>query len=158
WTMVCDSVSLCLSKGLGAPVGSLVGGSREFVEAAVRVRKRLGGWMRQSGHLAAAALIALEENVARLAEDHALAKQLAEGFHALAGAACEPARVETNIVLVEVRHPELGAADVARRLGDYGVKVMPFGPRHLRFVTHLDVGPDDVERALRSAEAILGGA
>jgi len=155
WTRQVDSVSLCLSKGLGAPVGSVVAGSADFVERAKPIRKRLGGWMRQSGILAAAGLIALRENVERLAEDHALARQLAESLDALEGLDCPPERVDTNIVLVRVDHPELDAVEVAARLGENRVKVMPLDPDHLRFVTHMDVGPDDVEHTVRVLRAIM---
>jgi threonine aldolase len=143
-----DSVSLCLSKGLGAPVGSLVAGSPEFLARARVVRKRLGGWMRQAGHLAAAGLVALEHNVARLAEDHALARSLAAGLHGLGGLSCPPEGVQTNLVFVDLPDPGPNAAELAQRLAADSVLAMPLGPRRLRFVTHLDVGPSDVERAL----------
>ncbi|MHC4262378.1 MAG: threonine aldolase family protein [Planctomycetota bacterium] len=155
WTMSVDSVSLCLSKGLGAPVGSLVAGSSEFVEAARGLRKRFGGWMRQAGLLAVAGQIALQENVERLAEDHALARSLAEELDAIEGLSCPVTRIETNIVLVGVDHPELTANEVAEAFGRYGVRVMALGPDDLRFVTHMDVGPDDVERTVRAARSIF---
>ena len=151
----CDSVSLCLSKGLGAPVGSVVAGSAEFARRALPVRKRLGGWMRQSGILAAAGLMALEENVARLADDHALARSLAESLHGRHGLTCPPSEVHTNLVLVRVAHPRLSAKDVATQLETHGVRVMALDADHLRFVTHLDVGPQDVERATRALERTL---
>lgn len=150
-----DSVSLCLSKGLGAPVGSLVAGSAPFVARARTVRKRLGGWMRQAGHLAAAGLVALEHNVARLAEDHALARVLAQGLHGFGGLVCPPESVETNLVFVELPPGGPPAALVAQRLAEAGVLAMPLGPRRLRFVTHLDVGPSDVERALAAMRRAL---
>lgn len=152
---VADSVSICLSKGLGAPVGSLVAGDEAFVASARRLRKRMGGWMRQSGLLAAAGLLALEENVERLAEDHALAKALAEGLNALPGLECAPDSVDTNIVRVAVTHPERTAAGLSEAFGEHGVSVLSLGPDHLRFVTHLDVGPADVERVLKAAAALL---
>lgn len=155
WARQVDSVSLCFSKGLGAPVGSIVAGSGEFVEKALRVRKRLGGWMRQSGIVAAGALMALRENVERLADDHALAKQLAEALNAMDGLVCPPETVHTNIALVRVEHPELNAVDVAARLSENSVRVMPLDPHHLRFVTHMDVGPSDVERTVRSLRGIM---
>ncbi len=154
WTRAFDSVSLCLSKGLGAPVGSLIAGSDDFVTRARHVRKRLGGWMRQSGIIAAGGLYALQHNVERLAEDHALARTLAEGLHALDGFRCPPEAVETNIALVEVDLPEWTAAEVAERFGTFGVRVMALGPGTLRFVTHMDVGPADVERVLSAAKAL----
>ncbi|MDE0903674.1 MAG: beta-eliminating lyase-related protein [Planctomycetota bacterium] len=150
-----DSVSLCFSKGLGAPVGSIIAGDGEFLERARLVRKRLGGWMRQSGHLAAAALHALENNVARLAEDHALARQLAERLGALPGLETEPDLVETNIVMVQVQHPGFDAKALSEALAQEGVLVMPMGERRLRFVTHLDVGPADLERLETAAHSLL---
>jgi threonine aldolase len=156
WAAEVDSVSLCLSKGLGAPVGSIVAGTAEFARRALPIRKRLGGWMRQSGILAAAGLMALEENVERLAEDHALARSLAEQLDGLHGLACPVRDVHTNIVLVRVRHPRLAAADVSARLAEHGVRVMALDREHLRFVTHLDVGPRDVERTRRALELVLG--
>ena len=155
FTRLADSVSLCLSKGLGAPVGSLIAGDEEFLARATRLRKRLGGWMRQSGVLAAGGIVALEENLERLAEDHALARSLAEGLDALTGLSCPPAEVESNIVLVEVDHPERSAADLVTAFESHGVRVFSLGPRHLRFVTHMDVGPADVERVVRAASALL---
>lgn len=156
WCRHVDTVSLCLSKGLGAPVGSLVGGDAAFLARARVLRKRFGGWMRQSGVLAAAGLIALEQNVTRLAVDHALARSLAAELASVRGLAVDPADVETNLVLVRVQHPEHTAATLSAALAEHGVRVMALGPEHLRFVTHLDVGPDDVARVGRAARAILG--
>ncbi len=150
-----DSVSLCFSKGLGAPVGSVIAGPREFLERAKLVRKRLGGWMRQSGVLAAAALMALEQNVDRLAEDHALAQLLAKSLHGVGGLSCDPKSVDTNIVRVEVGRAEFDGAGLAAQLKSRGVLVSPLSPRVLRFVTHLDVGPSDVERAVGALRQIL---
>ncbi|MCE9594465.1 MAG: aminotransferase class I/II-fold pyridoxal phosphate-dependent enzyme [Planctomycetes bacterium] len=150
-----DSVSLCFSKGLGAPVGSVVAGSNEFLQRAKVVRKRLGGWMRQSGLLAAGALYALEHHVERLADDHALAKALAHALHGLPGLACPPESVETNLVLVQVAHADFDGAALAARFKEHGVLVSALSPRVLRFVTHLDVGRADVERVARAAKTIL---
>ncbi len=155
WTGLVDSVSLCLSKGLGAPVGSVVAGDEDFIERAMRVRKRLGGWMRQAGLIAAAARVALSENVQRLALDHALARDLAERLDSLDGLSSDPGKVETNIVMVEVERPGLTAADLAARLGDRGVRVMPMGPQVLRFVTHYDVGQADLDLLVSAATEIL---
>ena len=153
-----DSVSVCLSKALGAPVGSIVAGDAEFLERARVIRKRLGGWMRQAGVIAAAGLVALETGVARLAEDHALARALAEALDGLPGLACPPADVETNLVPVRVEHPDHDAASLAAALGQHGVRVLPLAPDTLRFVTHLDVGPADVERLRAALQSILGVA
>lgn len=156
YAAVADSVSLCLSKGLGAPVGSVVAGDEAFLERARGVRKRLGGWMRQAGVIAAAGLLALRENVERLAEDHALAREVARACDAHPSLSSPPEEVETNLVLVRLA-PELGdAAELAARLGERGVKVLPLGPRILRFVTHLDLGPADVARLEEALELVLG--
>lgn len=157
WCAHADSVSLCFSKGLGAPVGSVVAGDAAFLERARLVRKRLGGWMRQAGHLAAAALYALEHNVERLAEDHALARSLAGRLGALEGLEASAEAVDTNIVMVGVSAPGRDAAGVAAALGEHGVLVMPMGPRRLRFVTHLDVGPGDLDRLVEAAESVMQG-
>jgi threonine aldolase len=150
-----DSVSLCLSKGLGAPVGSILAGDEEFLQRARLVRKRLGGWMRQAGVIAAAGLVALRENVERLAQDHLLAQELAaccdkwEGLHAASR------EVQTNLVMVRVDHPRFDAAGLAAALAEHGVLVLPLGPGLLRFVTHLDVGAADVQRLDAALEAVL---
>jgi len=144
-----DSVMFCLSKGLGCPVGSLLCGSREFIEEARRVRKALGGGMRQAGILAAAGLYALEHHVERLAEDHENARILAQGLSEIPCLSVTPP--ETNIVMVEIlRGPT--AAELAERLKRRGVLVAPAGAgteaRKLRLVTHLDVSRTDVLRTI----------
>ena len=156
WCATADSVSLCFSKGLGAPVGSVIAGDADFCERALRVRKRLGGWMRQAGILAAAAALALEENVERLAEDHALARKLAEKLDAFDDLSCPPERVETNLVLVEVGSSRLDAAQLGEELAERGVRVLPLGERVLRFVTHMDVGEEDLARLDAALLEILG--
>lgn len=145
-----DSVSFCLSKGLGAPVGSLVCGDAEFVRRAHRYRKMFGGGLRQAGVLAAAGLLALEQNVKRLEDDHANARRFAEGLRALPGAELvrEP---ETNIVLFRVS--DLGSFVAATR--ERGVRINPIGPGVLRAVFHLDVAAADVERALEVVAGVL---
>lgn len=155
WTEHADSVSLCLSKGLGAPVGSVVAGDEAFIERAMRVRKRLGGWMRQAGLLAAAARVALAQNVERLALDHAMARDVAERLGAIDGLAADPRAVDTNIAMVTVTREGMTAAQVAGALGDRGVLVMPMGPQVLRFVTHLDLSGDDVRRLEEAAREAL---
>jgi threonine aldolase len=151
-----DSVSICLSKGLGAPVGSLIAGDAAFLERARLVRKRLGGWMRQAGILAAAGLWALEHNISRLADDHALARRLAGLLDARDGIACPLAEVETNIVMARVARPDHDPEGLARALGEHGVAVLPMNPTTLRFVTHLDLGPGDLERLDAALDAVLG--
>lgn len=137
-----DSVSVCLSKGLGAPAGTVLLGSAEFIGRAKRARKMLGGTMRQSGVLAAAGLYALEHNVARIAEDHANADRLAAGLASLPGLQVEPA--QTNMVFVRVPAEKL--AGLSEYLLRQGVVVLP-GAR-MRLVTHLDVDGAGIERAL----------
>jgi threonine aldolase len=137
-----DSVSVCFSKGLGAPVGSALVGSAELIQRAHRIRKMLGGGLRQAGVLAAAALHALEHHVERLADDHAHARRLAEGLAGLPGVSVQPP--QTNIVFVDVAPAQ--AAGLVERLKAAGV--LCTGLYRLRFVTHLDVGRDDIERAI----------
>jgi threonine aldolase len=138
-----DTVNVCFSKGLGAPVGSAFVGSRDHVAAARRFRKMLGGGMRQAGILAAAALYALEQNRARLADDHRAALALA---NALAGTpGLLPCEVETNIVMLNFERAE--AASVAQAAAAQGVLLNPTGKRQLRAVTHLDVTAAQVEAA-----------
>jgi threonine aldolase len=149
------TVSVCLSKGLGAPAGSVVCGSRDLVAEARRFRKRLGGGMRQAGILAAAGLHALDHHLARLPEDHENARRLAEGLAALPGASL-PFPVETNLVFVAFEGRR--ASDLARRLAEVGVLANPEGSREdmLRFVTHLDVSRADVEEAIARAGRVIG--
>jgi threonine aldolase len=144
-----DTVSACFSKGLGAPVGSVVGGSAETAARLRQVRKLLGGGMRQAGILAAAALYALEHNRDRLAEDHANARRLAEGLAQTPGLGVDVAAVETNIVLVRLGEASVDAFLEALRAE--GVLATRMDDHTARFVTHLDVGPADVERALGAA-------
>jgi threonine aldolase len=151
-----DSVTFCLSKGLGAPVGSLVAGTRDFVTRARRVRKMLGGGMRQVGVLAAAGLVALTSLVERLAEDHANARRLAEGVAELSGVRIALGNVQTNIVIFHVDRSggagELVAGSLARK-----VKIHQIGPDAIRCVTHKDVDLDDIERALAAFREITAG-
>ncbi len=151
----CDSINLCLSKGLCAPVGSLLLGSREFIGRARRNRKMVGGGMRQAGVLAAAGIVALEEMVDRLAEDHANARVLAEGIAALPGVRVDLSTVQTNIVVVEVQRPGLTGTEFIRLMKEHGVKVSPFGGQLVRLVTHYGISRGDVERAIDVARDIL---
>ncbi len=144
-----DSVSVCFSKGLGAPVGSALVGSKAFIHGAHRWRKMLGGGMRQAGVLAAAALHALDHHVARLAEDHALARRLAEGLHGLPGLTVEAP--QTNIVFAELRGER--AAGLMPHLKSRGV--LATGLYQLRFVTHLDVDAAGVDRAVAAVREHL---
>jgi threonine aldolase len=156
WAACADTVSLCFSKGLGAPVGSAIAGDGDFRARALPVRKRLGGWMRQSGVLAAPALLALEEGVERLEEDHRLARALAETASRFPGLSCPQDAVPTNIAIVRVEPPAPEAAALAAALAERGILVLPLTPGTLRFVTHRDVGPDDVEALEAALSEVLG--
>jgi threonine aldolase len=145
WAACADTVSLCLSKGLGAPVGTCLVGDRDTIDEARWVRKRLGGGMRQAGILAAAGLYALEHNIERMAEDHALARAIAEGVAGIEGLTVDLEMVETNIVLVQIDDEGVTAKELMRTLEEEGVRLLPVGPRTLRIVTHLDV-PQDAAR------------
>jgi threonine aldolase len=148
WTEPFDTVSVCFSKGLGAPVGSALAGPRDKIKLARRYRKLLGGGMRQAGIIAAGALYALEHHVDRLAEDHANAQQLAAGIRAIDGLELRPPQVDTNIVIFHV-DPRLGtAAEFSARLHARGLLMLAVSKSTLRAVTHLDVSSTDVERAL----------
>jgi len=141
-----DSVTFCLSKGLSAPVGSVVVGSEAFIKRARRARKVLGGGMRQAGVIAAAGIVALTEMVDRLAEDHANARMLAEGLARLPGLQPEP--VYTNIVYFRVQHPRYTAAELQDALLARGVGVLALGPNRIRAVTHYGIAAGDIEETL----------
>jgi threonine aldolase len=143
-----DSCTLCLSKGLGAPVGSLVIGSQPFVERAHRFRKQFGGGMRQAGILAAAGIYALEHNVERLAEDHLNAKRLARGIADIGGLDIDVDAVVTNILYVHIRQPGLSVAMLLERLRAGGVLMLGTGPNSIRAVTHLDVSKEGIDQAI----------
>jgi threonine aldolase len=145
-----DTISICFSKGLGCPLGSILIGSRVAMQQARRVRKIFGGGLRQSGIVAAAALYALEHHVSRLQEDHANARTLAEGLAKLPGLKIDPATVETNLVFFEI-DPEVGTAvQVAAALREEGILAGPMGGQRMRMVTHLDVNARDVQDALNA--------
>ncbi|HEX3698079.1 MAG TPA: GntG family PLP-dependent aldolase [Polyangia bacterium] len=142
-----DTVSFAFSKGLGAPVGSVIAGSRPLIERAHRFRKMLGGGMRQAGVIAAAALYALDHNVDCLADDHAKARLLGERLGKLPGLTVDTARLHSNIVMVDLDPRLPPAKALSARLHARGVLCFPFGPRRLRLVTHLDVSRAQCERA-----------
>ncbi|MDQ7013620.1 MAG: GntG family PLP-dependent aldolase [Planctomycetota bacterium] len=151
-----DSVSVCFSKGLGAPVGSALASDAATIKHARRFRKMFGGAMRQAGVLAAAALYALDHHVERLADDHANARLLAERLAEVPGFAVNPDQVETNLVYFAVV-PALGtAAEVCGRLEAEGVLVLPEGEQTIRAVTHLDVTGEAIKRAAESVVRLLG--
>jgi threonine aldolase len=143
-----DSVSVCFSKGLGAPVGSLVAGSRDFIARAHRYRKAYGGGMRQAGILAAAALYALEHNVQRLSEDHENAKNLARALADLPGVEVDLESVQTNIVFMDVSGTRYTAMQAQKILEKEGVRVLALSPTRLRAVTHLNVNAEGIERGI----------
>ncbi len=150
-----DSVMFCLSKGLCAPVGSMLVGPADFIVYARRLRKTLGGGMRQVGILAAAGLIALADMPGRLAEDHARAKRLAEAIHGLRGIRLEPAEVETNILIFGFDDRALTVGGLLEKLRAKGILALAVAGG-VRMVTHKDVGDDDVARAIAAFGAILG--
>jgi threonine aldolase len=153
-----DSAWLDLTKGLGAPVGAVLAGSRAFIEAGWVFKQRFGGAMRQAGIIAAAGIYALEHHVDRLAEDHERARRLARGLAELPGIAVDAERVDTNIVIFDVRGTGLTAEDFGRRtLERFGVRFTVIGPTLARAVFHLDVPVDGVERALSAARGALRG-
>jgi threonine aldolase len=135
-------------------VGACLGGSEELIEEAWRLKQMMGGALRQAGIVAAAGLYALEHNVERLAEDHENARLLAEGIAAIDGARIDPTRVETNIVIFEVRDPPAVIEELAAR----GVEMGAMGPGRIRAVTHMDIDRADVELALGALSEVLGGA
>jgi threonine aldolase len=153
-----DSVMFCLSKGLGAPVGSMLLGTRAFIEEARAWRKLLGGGMRQAGVIAAAGLVALEETPPRLAEDHSNARRLAEGVAEIEGVSIDPARVQTNIVIFDVSGTGKTSDEICARLKEeHGVLASGFGPS-IRLVTHYDVSREDVERALEGLRKVVASS
>lgn len=148
-----DTVSVCLSKGLGAPVGSALVGSAELIGKAHRWRKVLGGGMRQVGILAAGGLYALDHHMEGLADDHARAGRLAQGLARLPGVHIDPEQVQTNIVMFDVRRRT--ALDALEHLKQEGVLMVPFGPSTVRATTHRDLSDDDIERALEAAARVF---
>jgi threonine aldolase len=148
-----DTVMFCLSKGLGAPVGSMLVGSKDAIDEARGIRKALGGGMRQAGILAAAGLIALTEMPKRLHEDHANARLLAEAVAGVEGVEIDLATVETNIVIFTLKHG--GAAEFVGALKDRGVASSAIGTDRVRFVTHFDVSREDCERAAKASVDVL---
>jgi threonine aldolase len=144
----CDSVTVCLSKGLGAPVGSVLAGTREFIDKAHRYRKMWGGGMRQVGILAAAGLYAIEHHVQRLATDHGHAKRLAEALNQLPGISVDMEATQTNIVIADCGTCGKSAFLVMDELAKQGLLSIAMSPTRLRLVTHLDVSSDQVDQAI----------
>ena len=151
----CDSLWIDLTKGLGCPVGAVLAGPRGLIEEAIRWRQMFGGAMRQAGIVAAAGIYALENNVERLAEDHANARRFAELIAELPGIALKPETVETNLIFFELTHPAADASELSSRLAAQGVRIGAMGPRQMRAVTHFDVDAAQVEQAAGAiAEAL----
>lgn len=146
WCQGFDSVSVCFSKGLGAPVGSALAGSRDFIKQARRARKLFGGGMRQCGIIAAGAIYALENHRDRLTEDHQLAQQLAEAIRGIDGLHLDP-EPQTNIVMVKVDAQLGNSASWVEALKNRGVGLLAMGPQHLRMVTHMDVSTEQIRKA-----------
>ena len=157
-TAKADTVMFCLSKGLGAPVGSLLVASAELIDRARIYRKALGGGMRQAGVLAAAGLIALEQGPQKLARDHDNARFLAEGLSRIPGIKINPAKVQTNILICDTTGTGITAAELSARLVRRGVLASAFGPYIIRFVTHLDVSREQCAQALEIIASLCSAA
>ena len=151
-----ESVMTSLSKGLGAPVGAMLAGPEEFLARARVLRKRFGGWMRQAGVIAAAGLYGLEHHLARLADDHVLARAVAEACERFDGLRAWAREVESNIVMVRIERAGWTPERLTDALAAEGVLTLPMSATSVRFVTHLDVGPADVERLERAFAKVLG--
>jgi threonine aldolase len=152
-----DSVCFCVSKGLSAPVGSILCGSAAFIERARGMRRMVGGNLRQAGPLAAAGVVAIETMVNRLGEDHQTAKRLAEGFHRIDPSLCDPRDVETNLVRADVRKSGRRAAQWSEDLKAKGVLVAPADTHVLRFVTHRHISAPDVDAAVGAFSELWKG-
>jgi len=156
WAAPVDTLMMCFSKGLGAPIGSILVGAAPVIRRARRHRKRWGGGMRQVGVLAAACLHALDHHVERLADDHRRARALAAGLRDAPGV--EVAQPETNIVFIDLIDPALQTGALLQALEDRGVRLLAFGPRRLRAITHLDVDDPGTARAVAAFHDVLAGA
>ena len=155
-TAKADTVMFCLSKGLGAPVGSLLVGGAELMDRGRIYRKALGGGMRQAGILAAAALIALEQGPQKLKQDHANARFLAEGLAQIPGIKIDPAKVQTNILVCDITGTGMNSGELSRKLAERKVLANGVGPELIRFVTHLDVSREQCAQALEVVASICG--
>jgi threonine aldolase len=154
YTAPFDSAWIDFTKGLGAPVGAALAGTRAFIDEAWRCKQQMGGAMRQAGIIAAGGVYALRHHVKRLAEDHANARRLADGLAELPGVQVDPTAVDTNIVFFETTG-RLRAAEAVQRLLERGIRMGDLGPTTIRAVTHLDVDADGIERALRAAREVF---
>ena len=154
WCEPFDSISLCFSKGLGAPVGSMLVGSGDFTNQAHRYRKMFGGGMRQSGVLAAAALFAIDNHIQRLSDDHRRAQILADRFMNC-GAAVDIEATQTNIVIVDFDSLGKNANELVQKLNAAGLLSLSVSPTRIRFVTHLDVDDNDLDHAIKIIDSVL---
>lgn len=154
-TQYADSVSCCLSKGLCAPIGTLLAGSREFIQRARKNRKMLGGGMRQAGVIAAPALIALTKMPARLKEDHENARYMAQKLSAMEGICCDPQSVEINMVFFTIDRPQSLRDNLPQAMLQKGVKICPEDQGHFRFVTNNDISREDIDQALAALQECL---
>ena len=150
-----DTISICFSKGLGCPMGSILIGSRDDIVRARRIRKLFGGSLRQAGIVAAAAVYAMQHNVARLQDDHNHAKQLAHGLRDIAGVTVDVDAVESNLVFFQVASPLGTAVQFVAALREQGILIMPMGGQRVRAVTHLDVSADDIVRTLAAVRSCV---
>jgi threonine aldolase len=150
-----DSVSVCLSKGLGAPIGSLVAGTKTFIDRVHRFRKMFGGGMRQAGIIAAAGIYALDHHIERLKEDHQNAKRLALGLKEIKGISIKPEEVETNILIFGVAGTGMTPIQIRDEMKKEGVLIHPVSKTEIRLVTHLDLSKDNIETALKAFKKVL---
>jgi threonine aldolase len=155
FTQYTDTVQVCLSKGLSAPMGSIIAGSKEWIKEARRWRKKLGGGLRQAGVVAAPGLIALEKMVDRLAEDHHHAKMLAEGLAQINGLEVDPAKVDTNIVLCNIQQTGMSAAPFLQKLKQEGILAGDFDRYVVRFTTHREISGIDIENTLNRISRMM---
>ena len=151
-----DSVSFCLSKGLAAPVGSVICGTQDFIDKARRARKVVGGGMRQAGILAAAGIVALSEMVDRLADDHANAKKLAMGLAEIAGISINPDHIKTNIIFFEISREDMTPEEFVQQIDAKGIRMLPVGPHRVRAVTHYHIASEDIDQALGVISGVMG--
>lgn len=155
YTRYFDSVTLCFSKGLGAPVGSIVAGSEEFITRAHRYRKIYGGGMRQAGIIAAGALYAMKNNIARLEEDHRNARTLADGIAGLSGISLNPEQVETNILIFNIDPDLMSAGEFCDQLSERRIRMLPISPTKVRAVTNLLVSSEDISYTIEQFEEVI---
>jgi len=150
-----DSVSFCLSKGLAAPIGSVICGSRDFIAEARRNRKIVGGGMRQCGIIAAAGITALEQMVDRIAEDHANARRLADGIAEIPGLSLDAEKVQTNIIYFDLTSEKITTETLIKHLAGQGIKMLALGPKRLRAVTHYGISTGDIDVTLKALQKIM---